>query len=205
MALNILASISLGCLTGFLLGLSVSPVIGSLLGAIIAGTMVFLTLIPEKEERKASELDASKLVRIIVFSISTLMFALIGIKARVDSWIGSPVIEQQFESFKKIGISPKDARQAILERYKGSPISQNSENSTLPVVFNSVNVQNICRDFDISSYGDSASILAKFEGFDEPWSNVEKSGILADSLQENDKVIVLRTFHTTICKTHLSE
>ena len=167
---NILSGLSLGALTGLLLGLSASPVVGSVLGSLIAGIMVFLSL--SDTDAQAPRMDRSKLSRLTSFSLSTIVVLLIGIGARSGEWLGRSEIQRKYDDLLQIGFDESKARELVAESLTSS--DSELERARSPVLWSSKGSRSGCADLDPAVYTDDESILQAYASAGLPWSDLTK-------------------------------
>ena len=100
------AGVGVGAVVGIIMGLSASPVVGTVLGALSAGLLVLLGL-----NNRPS--DALSSLRVAAFGIACMAAILLGIAVRTHSWL-SPNVHEEVARWTSAGFSPQQAQQLVL-------------------------------------------------------------------------------------------
>lgn len=190
---NIVSGLSLGALTGILIGLSASPVVGSVLGSLITGIIVFLSL--TGNEVQTPLMDRSKLARLTAFSLSTILFMIVGICARSGDWLGRSEIQRKYDDLKSIGFSEKAARDLVVSQLERS--DPEGERARSPILWSSTPEKLSCAELDPSSFADNASILESYMGAGEPWSDL---ATLAATSDQKTLRLKLQALYDKLCR-----
>jgi len=134
--IEIFSGVGLGVLVGIVIGLSVSNVVGIVLGALTSLLATFFGLNSAKENLQNDLKYQTKPLIIIFFSITTVIFILIGIFLRTHN-ILSPTIEEQKSELIKMGIKEDDLGKTLLKiRYdivldsQGETVNNESTHNT---------------------------------------------------------------------------
>jgi hypothetical protein len=170
---QLFAGAGLGLLVGVLVGLSSSPVVSGLVGALAAGMVTLLGFArPAKEDQQdqPSYTDGS-VVRLGSFGLACAAAVILGLFIRTHNW-ASPSIAEQVSEVQKAGYSPEEARRWVAYRNIGtstpaansdaSAASTHSTGGTASaagsVLFSGAN-QGECQHFDTNRYKDAQEHL----------------------------------------------
>lgn len=166
---QLFAGIGLGLLVGVLVGLSSSPVVSVVIGALAGGMVTLLGFAPAAKEGDSSSLSGS-VIRLGSFGLACAAAVVLGLFIRTHNW-ASPSISEQVAEVQKAGYSGEEARRwvayknvgAILGSGPGSAGSQPSASSGTGSVAGSVLFSGAdtgeCQHFDTSRYKDAAEQL----------------------------------------------
>jgi len=194
---NVLSGVSLGALTGLLLGLSASPVVGSVLGALIAGILVFLSLSNAADGAVGGDLNDTKLIRVSVFSMAATAAALLGIMIRSEQWLGASALQQQYSDLLSIGIPPRDAKAAILDRVKATPLDAEADRMRSPVLFAADVTTEQCQELDPDKFGSAQGAFTRYEAAGDPWRETAQQ--VEKLVPAADQMTVLKFVHQIHC------
>jgi hypothetical protein len=114
--LNAVGGAALGALIAMILALAHTPVASATLSVLIGGAIVFLALQENILPQRAHTITKVLLCRIIGFSVAALVALLIGVHLRATNALGENDSKRLYDDLTEIGITPKDARVAVLER-----------------------------------------------------------------------------------------
>ena len=104
-----------GALIGFMMGLSVSPVVGAVLSILSAAAIVLIGLEPASADEKRRGVKPSKWssLAVGVFSLATLLATVIGIFARTHNWFGRSLASYKAE-LAVAGVAEKEMKSYLL-------------------------------------------------------------------------------------------
>lgn len=193
---NVTAGASLGFLTGLLVGLSASPVVGSVLVLLVSGVLVFLSLSAELRP-KDRPFDRTVLIRVAVFGGATCMALLLGMVLRTTQWLGGTFIQQQYDDLVSIGVEPTDARATILARLKSTPLPAEAEAARGTVVFGSASGEK-CRDLDPAQF-DTQGAITSYVNAGGIWKDAGEA--IRKLVPESDQPAVIRFIYQTQCES----
>ncbi len=134
---QVFSSVGIGLLIGILLGLSASPVVGLVVGAVSALLASLTGLkVPKNNKELVNlveiNLEQQKLIGIRAgfFGLTCVVGIFIGIFLRTHNILSPPeyTLKQQFEELTSIGFNPKEAREILVHRglNSESPVTQNT-------------------------------------------------------------------------------
>jgi hypothetical protein len=186
---QIFAGVGLGVLTGLLVGLSASPVVASVVGAIAAGIVTLLGLAPGDGSRKMFAPGST--VRLGTFGLACALATLLGLYIRTHELL-SPTPDQQIASLRKAGLNQEQATQWVLAKFF-EPSGKVGVGSS--VLFSGTGVDE-CQEFDPARYKDAREQLAHFQSIGGHYSAFA-TGIR--SLSDSDKSIVLKGVRLLFC------
>ncbi len=161
----------LGGITGLLLGLSVSPVVGSIVGAILALSISFFGL--EEKARTGQARFASG--QILSFGMGLVASMILGVWMRTHQWL-SPSPAAQVRFWKDAGLSDAQAKDLmIFERTGLKPVAAQGETSR-PLVqttglFAGVSVTD-CGPLERTRFSSAADRYKAMADLGEPWSGL---------------------------------
>ncbi len=168
---QLFAGCGLGLLVGVLVGLSSSPVVSALIGALAAGMVTLLGFNRPTKEGDPPYAEGSVL-RLGTFGISCAVAVLLGLYIRTHNWL-SPTISDQIAEIQKAGYSVEDARKWVAIRNIGAalgPAAASAAAGEKPgagtgapavagsVLFSGAN-QGQCQYFDTNRYKDTQEHL----------------------------------------------
>lgn len=165
---NVIAGVTLGALTGLLLGLSASPVVGTVLGALITGVLVFLSL--NESAATSAPLDNAKLVRLSAFSCAAIAALLLGVAARSSSWLGPSEIQHRYSELLEIGLSPEKAQAALIQ----SAVSPSPETERVRSSAIWSGTSKECDELKPDRFEDASSLINAYEAAGEPWQDMAR-------------------------------
>jgi hypothetical protein len=167
---QLFAGAGLGLLVGVLVGLSSSPVVAGLVGALATGIVALLGFGRSAQEDQPSYIDGS-VVRLGSFGLACAAAVILGLFIRTHNW-ASPSIAEQVSEVQKAGYTGEEARRWVayknigtstLEASNDAPAAATHSNSgTAPsagsVLFSGSN-QGECQHFDTNRYKDAQEHL----------------------------------------------
>lgn len=119
---DVFAGVGIGLLVGVITGLSVSPVVQTILGALVAGVVTFLGLkvesVPKVDNAKPSSALQSNHVRIAAFSFACVAGILAGIEIRANDLL-SPNLKRDVSRWTDAGLAKTDALRVVTYRRVG--------------------------------------------------------------------------------------
>jgi hypothetical protein len=167
---QLFAGTGLGLLVGILVGLSSSPVVSVVVGALAAG-MVTLLGFARSATNDQPSLTEGSVVRLGSFGVACTAAVIFGLFIRTHNWI-SPSIAEQVSEVQKAGYTAEEARRWV--SYKnigtstpgttsdGSAASTHSTGATASVagsvLFSGAN-EGECQHFDTNRYKDTQEHL----------------------------------------------
>jgi hypothetical protein len=173
---QLFAGAGLGLLVGVLVGLSSSPVVAGLVGALAAGMVTLLGFArPAKENQQAQPsytgYSEGSVVRLGSFGVACAAAVILGLFIRTHNW-ASPSIAEQVSEVQKAGYSGDEARRWVAYRNIGTAtLAANSDASAASthstggtasaagsVLFSGAN-QGECQHFDTNRYKDAQEHL----------------------------------------------
>ena len=204
MLFGMLASISLGALVGMFVGMSASPVIGSVLGVIVSAAFVYLNLdgSVKKKYKKLTvderlRLESIQNLAIVGFCVSCLLSSMGSLWIRSNNILGLSPIESTYKALISINVTEKDARSAVLKSLKVGEIQTNH----LSGVFFSSGVRDQCSRLAPRLFKDSNEVINAFNLAGEPWKGL--SNFLEKLQTESQKIQFLRGYWHSICRKHV--
>lgn len=114
-SLHFAAGGAVGALLGFTMGMSASPVVGTVLAALGAGLLALLGLKREGEAEREASVCAASSWRILGFGILAVAATLLGVAIRTHGWL-SPSLAEQHRALTEAGFSDVEARQILWAR-----------------------------------------------------------------------------------------
>lgn len=131
MAGQLFAGVGLGLLVGVLVGLSSSPVVSVVVGALSAAIVTLLGFVsPEKASEDAPRREGS-VMRLGSFGVACTFAILLGLFLRTHNW-ASPSIAQQVEEVQKAGYSADEARRWVAYKNVGTILETGSGGGPRP-------------------------------------------------------------------------
>jgi hypothetical protein len=185
-----LAAIFLGALIGTLIGLSGSPVVATVLGTLVSGALIFMSVV-SSETGKIPIVKKGKSVRILLFSLSATVALLAGVLARNNYWLGGSQIERQYHDLLSVGIDESQAQRAVLQFFLSAE-ERTEDIQRAPILFS--NLTDDCDAIDLGRISDISGIIAAFTSAGPPWENVKD---LADDEITREK---LEFVHRFLCE-----
>lgn len=155
---QLFAGAGLGLLVGLLVGLSSSPVVSVVVGALSAGLVALLGFARPGKEGDGLHAEGSVL-RLGSFGAACAVALLLGLLIRAHGW-ASPTIKDQVDEVQKAGYSPEEARKWVAFRNVGTALDANREPArpgsgsafTAGSVLFSSTSSGECQNFDTSRY-----------------------------------------------------
>jgi hypothetical protein len=121
---QLFAGMGLGLLVGILVGLSSSPVVSVVVGAIAAGMVTLLGFTRPAKEGESSYAEGST-VRLGGFGVACAVAVLLGLFIRTHNWL-SPSIADQVAEVQKAGFSSEEARRWVAYKNVGAILESRS-------------------------------------------------------------------------------
>jgi hypothetical protein len=115
---QLFAGTGLGLLVGILVGLSSSPVVAVVVGALAAGMVTLLGFARPAKDGDTAYAEGS-VYRLGSFGVACAIAVLLGLYVRTHNWT-SPSIADQVSEVQKAGYSPDDARRWVAYKNVGS-------------------------------------------------------------------------------------
>jgi hypothetical protein len=158
---QLFAGAGLGLLVGFLVGLSSSPVVAVVVGALSAAIVTLLGFVRPAKEGEPASSDGS-VVRLGSFGLVCTLAILAGLYIRTHNFL-SPTITQQVAEVKSAGYSDDDAHKWVWSKNLSTGAGTGAEgDKARPVagsyLFSAVNTGE-CQHFDGSRYKDTKEHL----------------------------------------------
>ena len=119
---DVLAGAGLGLLTGILIGLSASPVVAVVVGAISAAMLPLLGIVEKSTGDKPHAPSASSW-RIAGFGFVCATAVVYGVHIRTSDLL-SPSISTQISNLTKAGFTPESAREWVAIKNLGTPLGK---------------------------------------------------------------------------------
>ncbi|SRR5258707_10121573 len=189
MAEQIFAGAGLGILTGLLVGLSSSPVVASVVGALAAGIVTLLGLVQSDGSKKLFAPGAP--ARLGTFGLACALGTLLGLYVRTHDLL-SPTPQQQIASLVKAGFDKEQAKQWLLAKQFGVNGKAGVGSSAL---FSGTGSDD-CQEFNAASYKDLHQQLAHFQEIGGRYASFA-AGI--QNLSDPDKSVVLKSTRLLFC------
>ena len=155
----------MGLLVGILVGLSSSPVVSIVIGALATGMITLLGFVPGGKGGEAAYAGGST-VRLGSFGFACTVAVLLGLGIRTYNW-ASPSIAEQIQKVEQAGYTPDEARRWVAYRNIGTALDSNQEKlhpggqlapAASSVLFSGGNAGQ-CQYFDTSRYKDTQEQL----------------------------------------------
>lgn len=194
--LNIISLFICGLSVGWLIGLSVSPVIQTVIGSILATITSAITILSsfqngDLKEKVTDKFGEINMLPLALFLLGLSIASTLGIYARTNDWFGINPI-----SFKnKWDIKEKDTTGIIETLYNsryGQDSKESSDKNQGVLLGNSANCNELLK------INDEATLISQLQQLGPEWQK------LADSVQENvstqNRMTVLRQKITNGCK-----
>jgi hypothetical protein len=167
---QLFAGTGLGLLVGVLVGLSSSPVVSVVVGALAAGMVTLLGFVRSAKEDQPSYTEGS-VVRLGSFGVACAGAVILGLFIRTHNWV-SPSIAEQVSEVQKAGYSGEEARRWVAYKNIGtSTLAASSDASAAAthstggaasvagsVLFSGAN-EGECQHFDTNRYKDAQEHL----------------------------------------------
>jgi len=115
---QLFAGIGLGLLVGVLVGLSSSPVVSVVVGALASGMVTLLGFVRSPKEGETPSSDGS-VVRLGGFGVACAAAVLLGLFIRTHNWL-SPSIADQVAEVQRAGYSGEEARRWVAYKNVGA-------------------------------------------------------------------------------------
>lgn len=188
---QLFAGVGLGLLVGVLVGLSSSPVVSTVVGALAAGMVTLLGFVRSTKDGEPSYSEGS-VIRLGGFGVACAAAVLLGLFIRTHNWV-SPSIAQQVSDVQKAGYSGEEARRWVAYKNIGAILESGSSSSTSTqsspargaepvagsVLFSGAD-SGECQHFDTSRYKDAPEHLyslrqsgGKYAGYAEKISTLD--------------------------------
>ena len=166
---QLFAGTGLGLLVGVLVGLSASPVVSALIGALAAGMVTLLGFTRTTKEGDPPYAEGS-VIRLGSFGVACAVAVLLGLYIRTHNWL-SPSISDQVAEIQKAGYTAEEARKWVALRNIGTALAPTAASTAdgksataaaAPiagsVLFSGAN-EGQCQYFDTSRYKDTQEHL----------------------------------------------
>lgn len=167
---QLFAGVGLGLLVGILVGLSSSPVVSVVVGALAAGMVTLLGFTRSSTGGEPSYSEGST-IRLGGFGVACAAAVILGLFIRTHNW-ASPSIAEQVSDVQKAGYSGEEARRWVAYKNIGAilqPGSSSGSNSQSPpnrgaelvagsVLFSGAD-SGECQHFDTNRYKDAPEHL----------------------------------------------
>jgi hypothetical protein len=188
---QLFAGVGLGLLVGVLVGLSSSPVVAVVVGALASGMVTLLGFVRSAKDGEPSYSEGS-VFRLGGFGVACAAAVLLGLSVRTHNWV-SPSIAQQVSEVHKAGYSDQEARRWVAYKNVGAILeSGSSSGSSSPstpvhgsepvagsVLFSGAD-SGECQHFDTSRYKNAPEHLyslrqlgGKYAGYAEKISTLD--------------------------------
>ena len=121
---QLFAGVGLGLLVGVLVGLSSSPVVSVVVGALASGMVTLLGFVRSSKDGEAGSSEGS-VIRLGGFGVACAAAVLFGLFIRTHNWL-SPSIADQVVEVQRAGYSGEEARRWVAYKNVGAvlePIS----------------------------------------------------------------------------------
>ena len=121
---QLFAGIGLGLLVGILVGLSSSPVVSVVVGALAAGMVTLLGFTRPAKDGDPTHAEGST-IRLGGFGLACSVAVLLGLFIRTHNWL-SPSIADQVSEVQRAGFSAEDARRWVAYKNVGAILESGS-------------------------------------------------------------------------------
>lgn len=135
MAGQLFAGVGLGLLVGMLVGLSSSPVVSVVVGALSAAIVTLLGFVSPEKAAEGPAQHQGSVVRLGSFGVACTLAILLGLFLRTHNW-ASPSISQQVEELQKAGYSADEARRWVAYKNVGATLEPASGSAARPTTGN---------------------------------------------------------------------
>jgi hypothetical protein len=189
---QLFAGTGLGLLVGVLVGLSSSPVVSVVVGALAAGMVTLLGFVRSAKDDQPSYTEGS-VFRLGSFGVACTAAVIFGLFVRTHNWV-SPSIAEQVSEVQKAGYSAEEARRWVAYKNIGistagagsdSSASTHATGGTASiagsVLFSGAN-EGECQHFDTNRYKDAQEHLyalrqlgGKYAAYAEKISSLDAS------------------------------
>ncbi len=167
---QLFAGTGLGLLVGVLVGLSSSPVVSVVVGALAAGMVTLLGFVRSTKEGEPSYTEGS-VIRLGSFGVACAAAVLFGLYIRTHNWL-SPSIADQVSEIQKAGYTSEDAHKWVAYKNIGTALSPSTPGTSTEkspsasgvasvassVLFSGGN-EGQCQYFDTNRYKDTQEHL----------------------------------------------
>lgn len=189
---QIFAGAGLGLLVGLLLGLSSSPTVALVVGA-LATAMTTLLGFAKADSNSSNNVVSGSAVRLGSFGFACAVAVLLGLLMRTHDW-ASPSVDRQINTLVKAGFSPEEARQWVEYRSLGTVLNSAAHGATgadnhtpalgSSVLFSGSDSGN-CQYFDTNQYKNSQEQLHSLQLLGGVYAKyAEKIGSLDEQKQK---------------------
>lgn len=156
---QLFAGIGLGLVVGVLVGLSSSPVVSVVVGALATGMIALLGFARAGKDGQPAYGEGST-ARLGAFGVACAVAVLLGLFMRTHNWL-SPSIAEQVAAVEKAGYTAQEAREWVAYKNIGAPFTnaetttrvQNAGKETASLLFAGENSGD-CQYFNPSRYKD---------------------------------------------------
>lgn len=177
---------SLGALVGFVTGMSASPVVQGLLGALGGLLVAWLSLRPASAQAHGAErapAEPPSTLRLVSFALAALAALLLGLHARVHDWLGAS-LEERIERWERAGWSHPDAMAIVLQQELGDGARRAAQRSG--VLFGT---EGSLPNLDPASFrNDPERVLASYRLSGPPWDALVEP---LEGLQPERQLVIL--------------
>jgi hypothetical protein len=163
---QLFAGTGLGLLVGILVGLSSSPVVSVVVGALAAGMVTLLGYTRSSKDGEHAYSEGSVL-RLGSFGVACAVAILCGLYIRTHNWL-SPTITDQVADVQKAGYTPEEAHRWVAYKNVGTvltsatgttPTPTSAANSVASSVLFAGDNSGECQNFDPSRFKDTQEQL----------------------------------------------
>jgi len=162
---QIFAGVGLGLLVGLLVGLSSSPVVASIVGALAAGMITLLGYAPKTDSAVTSPITPGSAWRLGSFGLACALGVLTGIYTRANDLL-SPSPKQQIVRLTNAGFTTDEARHWVLAKNLGAATDAGSDKQaggrgagvSASVLF-AESGEDLCQAFDPANYQNAGEQL----------------------------------------------
>jgi hypothetical protein len=200
---QLFAGVGLGLLVGVLVGLSSSPVVSVVVGALAAGMVTLLGFARSSKDGDSSYAEGS-VIRLGGFGVACAAAVLLGLAIRTHNLL-SPSIAKQVSEVQKAGYSGEEARRwvayknigAILESGSStgsnnpSPPARGTESVAGSVLFSGAD-SGECQHFDTSRYKDASEHLYSLRQLGGKYAEYAEKISTLDTAQQKSVLESLR-------------
>jgi hypothetical protein len=195
---NVFSGTGVGLLLGIVVGLSSSPVVGTVVGALAAGLLALLGLKDSRDH--PSPIQA---LRLAAFGFACTLGVIIGLVLRTSDWL-SPKLSIQQQEWKAIGFSDDEAKKIVLYRSTGLimgpfTVPQGSASlggKTASSLFSGSSATDTCTATDTAQY---ASTAEHVKALKQAGGSLERLADVIKDMKPDDQKRFLETINRWVC------
>jgi hypothetical protein len=196
---NVIAGGTLGFLFGFAMGLSSSPIVNTVMGALVGVVAAFLTLKGGFQHSKTAdpETETKLMRRLTAFAVCAVLGILGGLILRANNLLSTSPTYQEYRELLSIGFPETEARAIIRSRFEKEPSKVDDRQQRWTALFSGQSAD-VCRQLDVDRFATAADAIAKYKGSGAPWADFADE-VAAKVQGEDNQKQTLKAFHNFVC------